>query len=46
MNVRNIGNELSTYLCMRNIYIELNIVNAYIIIKTCTKHGIRLEILD
>ena len=44
--VGRIGIELSTYLCMRNIHIFLNVVNIYIIIKTCTKHGIGLEILD
>ena len=40
--MRNIGNELSTYPCMRNIQ---NIVNIYIVIKTCTKHDIRLKSL-
>lgn len=33
MNVGNIGNKISTYLNMRNIYIYLNIVRIYIIIK-------------
>jgi hypothetical protein len=34
-------NELSTYSSMRNIYI----VRIYILMKTCTKHDIGLEVL-
>jgi hypothetical protein len=44
VNVGNIGNELSTYSCTRDIYIY--IVCIYIIMKTCTKHDTGLEVLD
>ena len=46
MNMGNIGNELFTYSCTRNIYIYISTVSIYIIIKTCTKHDIGLEIFE
>ena len=44
VNVGNTGNELSTYSCMRNnMYIFLNVISNYMMIKTC---NIGLEVLD
>ena len=44
VNVGNIGNELSTYSCMRSIYIYN--YNKYLYHNQNTKHDIGLKILD